>query len=254
MKKKNKKRKLNWKRVFKVLIILIIIIGIIYYLINLRIKRIIINGTTNIKDVEIIEKANIKDYPNIKDINLNNLENTIKNIALVNDVSSKINIWGHLIINIDEAMPLYYDLNNYLVLDNGKRIENNYSFLGLPTLVNEVPTKIEEEFISKLKKVDKNILLKVNEITYSPSISKDNIVIDDTRFIFNMNDGNMAYVNTLNLEKFNNYDKILDTTINTMGSKTKGVFHFDTATNRITFASFESLEEEMEVDEDGNKN
>ncbi len=68
MAKKIKKRKLNWKRVFKVLFILIAIPLIVYLIINLRIKRITIIGTNNLTDLEIINKANIKDYPKLKEL------------------------------------------------------------------------------------------------------------------------------------------------------------------------------------------
>ena len=36
------------------------------------------------------------------------------------------------------------------------------------------------------------------------SIVKDKIV-DDKRFLLRMNDGNIVYINTINIEKFNNY-------------------------------------------------
>ena len=251
MAKKTKKRKLNWKRVFKVLFILIAIPLIIYLIINLRIKRIIIIGTNNLTDLEIINKANIKDYPKLKDLKLSDIKNSLYELELVDNVEVKLNIFRNLIITIKEASPLYYDLDGKLVLDNGKKIADDSTYLGLPVLINNIPSSVEEEFILKLKDLNKDVLSMINEIEYNPSLSKDGKYIDDKRFIFYMNDGNQAIVNPVNLEKFNNYVKILDTTINTMGENVKGQFHFDTATNRVTFASFESLktEEESDIDE-----
>ena len=69
-KKKNKKIRLNYKGIFKLLIFILFIVLIINYFINLRIKNIYILGNNTIKDVEIIEAANIKDYPNIIKLDL----------------------------------------------------------------------------------------------------------------------------------------------------------------------------------------
>lgn len=250
MAKKLKKRKLNWKRVFKVLFILIAIPLSIIFIINLHIKRITIIGTDILTDLEIINKANIKDYPKLKDLKLTTIKSSLQELELVNKVDVKLNIFRNLIITIEETEPLYYDLNGYLTLDNGKKIKDNNSYLGLPTLINSIPSGIEEEFILKLKDLNKDVLKMINEIEYNPSMTEEGKYIDEARFIFYMNDGNQAIVNPSNLEKFNNYVKILDTTINTMGEGILGQFHFDTATNRVTFASFASLITEDESDED----
>ena len=64
MAKKLKKRKLNWKRVFKVLFILIAIPLSIIFIINLHIKRITIIGTDILTDLEIINLFYINYYVN----------------------------------------------------------------------------------------------------------------------------------------------------------------------------------------------
>ena len=59
-------------------------------------------------------------------------------------------------------------------------------------------------------------------------------------FRLSMNDGNEVVVNTLNIDKLNNYFEVLETKNNSMGS-VLGVFYFDSATTNNTFQSFDSI-------------
>ena len=92
----------------------------------------------------------------------------------------------------------------------------------------------------QLKKVDKDILSCINTISYEPTTSTSGVVIDDKRFRLSMNDGNEVVVNTLNIDKLNNYFEVLETKNNSMGS-VLGVFFFDSATTNNTFQSFDSI-------------
>ena len=62
--KKTKKRlKLRIKVVAKLLLFIAVLGALFYYVQNLNIKNIVISGNEVIKDYEIIEQANIKNYP-----------------------------------------------------------------------------------------------------------------------------------------------------------------------------------------------
>ena len=63
--KRVKKRKLNWKRILILLLILYLIVMLLYTLFTMPIKNIYIKGTNLLTDNDIIEVANLKDYPSI---------------------------------------------------------------------------------------------------------------------------------------------------------------------------------------------
>ena len=106
--RKIKKRRLRIKVVLKILLFLVAIGALFVYIKELDTKNIIINGNEYIKDVEIIETANIKDYPKIYKLNLKKTENKIKQIPLVKSVEVKRNLLGKLTIEIEEKELLFY--------------------------------------------------------------------------------------------------------------------------------------------------
>ena len=69
MAKTKKKRKLNIRGVLVILLVLYLIGMFLYYIINLPIKTITINGTSQVSDAQIIEIAKIKNYPPIFKLN-----------------------------------------------------------------------------------------------------------------------------------------------------------------------------------------
>ena len=67
MKKVKKKHRI---RSFLVIILFFYLIGVgVYYLLNLPIKNIYIIGTTYLNDLEVIDAANLKDYPPLIKVN-----------------------------------------------------------------------------------------------------------------------------------------------------------------------------------------
>jgi len=240
--KKNKKKKVRRRLKIKPFLTLIAIILIIsflgYYLYNLHIKNIYIKGNNYLSDYEIITKANIKDYPKIFKTSKKKLENKIEKLDLVESANVKKSIFGKLTIEIKEAIPLFYNRNtsNY-VLSNGKST-NDYTFTGVPLLINYVPEKIYERLIKELSKVKLESIQMASEIEYSPSKSGDTI-IDDTRFLLRMNDGNEVYINLINIDRLDSYPLIY--TILTE----KGVLELDSDNERVVFKSYKSIEESL---------
>ena len=76
--KGQKKKKLRFKPLLKLLIAILIFFGVLFYLLNLDIKNIYIKGNEQVKDVEIIEKAGIKDYPKIFRISAHKIKKDLK--------------------------------------------------------------------------------------------------------------------------------------------------------------------------------
>jgi len=212
--KRVKKRKLNIKALIILLLIIYLIIMFLYTIFTSPIKNIYIKNTTIIKDNEIIEISGIKNYPSWFKINNKRIEKKIKSLELVENVKVKKTLTGKLIIDIKEAIPLFYNRNTEkVVLSNNKEVDNNNKYLGIPILINYVPNDLLTRFINKFSLIDTDIINMINEIEYNPDIQKnettgETIVIDSERFLLRMNDGNIVYINIINMERLSDYKEI----------------------------------------------
>ena len=249
MNKRSRKRRLNKKRVFKLILIILILFLVYLYIDNLKITHIEITGNDILSDNDIIEVANIKDYP--KMISTINIESKIKWLDLVEDVKVSRNLWGKLAINIKEAKPLFINSNkDTIVLSNKKEIPKDERFLGLPTLIDYLPSDIYDKLIEAFDKVDKDVLNLISEIEYAPSKSSTDEVIDNTRFLLRMNDTNTVYMNTINVTQLNKYMEICSVILTTQGEK-YGILYLDSSTKEnYSFESYEAIKREEEAKDD----
>ena len=199
---KNKKKGI--KRLVKILIIIIIIIGIGWYLKELKIKNIYIKGNTTLKDYEIIELAGIQDYPNMFSISSKKIEQKLKMNKLISSIKVKKNLFGKIVIIIkEEKMLIKNELDNTIYLANLEKITDDNKVIGIPTLINDVPSDILNKFLEKLKKIDSSVLSKISEISYKPN------EYDKDLFLFLMNDGNYVYITTTKLSNIDKYESVL---------------------------------------------
>lgn len=238
MKKVKKKHRI---RSFLVIILFFYLIGMLgYYLLNLPIKNIYVMGTNYLTDLEIIETAGLKDYPAIIKLKNKKIEKKLEKLDLVEEAKVKKNIFGKVTIIINEAQPLFYSRNDDLIyLSNGNTTENSNKYLGVPILINFVPEEILNNFIKKFKDIDSSIIGMISEIEYSLE-EKDGVTIDDTRFILRMNDTNTVYVNTINLKRLNEYDKICAT----MDEGIRGIIYLNSNRDTISITSYDSLKDQ----------
>ena len=215
--KKVKVKKLSFKRLFILLLILYFIGYFIYSIFRMPIKNIYIKGSNLLSDNDIIKVAEIQDYPSIFEVLKNNTTAKIKSIPLVKDAKIRINIFGKFTITIDEYKILFWDNNKQkLIVEEGVELDDSNNYLGVPTLINEVPENIYKKLTKALLKVDNEVLSLISEIEYSPSINNDQVV-DNNRFILKMNDGNIVYANLLNIKNLNHYIEIYSTLDNQKG-------------------------------------
>ena len=199
---KNKKKGI--KRLVKILIIIIIVIGICWYLKDLKIKNIYIKGNTTLKDYEIIELAGIQDYPNMFSISSRKIEQKLKMNKLISSAKVKKNLFGKIIITIkEEKMLVKNELDNTIYLANLEKITDDNKVIGIPTLINDVPSDILNKFLEKLNKIDPSVLSKISEISYKPN------EYDKDLFLFLMNDGNYVYITTTKLSNIDKYENVL---------------------------------------------
>ncbi len=236
MNKKNKKRKIRLRGLLVILLGIYLIITCAYYLFKMPIKNIEINGNQYYKDNYIINYLNL-DNTSIFKVSKSKIKKELLKLDLISDVKIRKNYLGSLTLDIKEERILFYNLSNKkVILSSGKMIDDN-NYLGIPTLINYVPEDIYQEFVQKLSKIDSKILKLVSEIEYSVSMV-DNKVIDDKRFLFRMNDGNTVYINTINIEKINNYVEIYEAIVNKNGN-VKGCLYLDSNSDNNHFNNCE---------------
>ena len=224
--RKKKTRKLRFKGLIVIVLAIYLIGTIVFSFLSKPLKNIQINGNNYLKDNYIIRYLDLENK-SIFQISSRKLKNKLLELDLVSDAKIKKNYLGKLTIDITEDRVLFYNLNkNKIILSSGREVAYNENYLGVPVLINYVKDDVYEEFIKKLNKVDSETLSLVSEIEYSPSIVNEKIV-DNKRFLFRMNDGNIVYIiNTVNIEKFNDYAEIYEVIANKNGD-VKGCLYLD---------------------------
>ncbi len=203
--KKKVKRKLNFKKLFIFILIIYLIYCAIIYFIKKPIKNIIISGNNLVKDVLIIEKAKLKNYPPMFNVKNKQIKKRILEIPYIEEVTIKKNLNYQLEINIKESTPIMLSKHlEKIVLSSGKMIPKDDEILGLPILINMVPEDILLSLASKMSSLDSGIISLIGEIEYSPRKNVDGKTIEDDVFTFYMNDGNIVITNP---QKCNNLSK-----------------------------------------------
>lgn len=252
MKEKKVKRRLNKKALLVILLTLYLIIMAFYYCFTLPIKNIVIEGNNLVSDASIIDAAGIKDYPEIFKTSSSKIIKNVKALDFIEDVSVKKSLDGTIRITVTESKVLFYNiLNSSVVLSNNEEVVmDKPDILGLPTLVNYVPSDIYEELIKKMSETGADIISLISEIEYSPDV-KDDVTINDSRFILRMNDGNHVYIDLVNFENLEKYKLIYSSL------EEKGVLHLDgvyAGSDTIVFTSFAALAAQNEtVEGEGNE-
>lgn len=248
--KKNKKRKIRLRGLLVVLLFLYLICSCLFCFWKMPIKNIEVKGNYYLKDNYIKSYLNIDDESIIK-VSARKIKKKLLEIDLISEVKVSKNYLGKLKINIKEEKILFYNLNSKkLVLSNGEEVKYNNEYLGIPVLINYVPEEIYEKLINKMGLIDRDTISLVSEIEYSPSEVNDKI-IDENRFLFRMNDGNKVFINTINIEKFNNYLEIYKVIVNKNGLVT-GCLYLDSNSVNKTFNNCETEPIEVEDgEEDG---
>ena len=216
--KKRVKRKFNIKKFICFIIFLVIIYFVIDYVFSVRTKNIVVLNSNYYSDEIIIETAGIEKYPEFLKLKKNDVKNKLKKLPLINDVKISKKFGYILELDIVEKKVLYLVRSSNKYKLNTNEEYSSDDILNVPTLINFVPSDIEEEFIKELSKIDTNILNLISEIEYSVTD------YDDERFILYMNDGNEVYVTNNRLHMLNKYISIMKK----ISSDKKGILYLDT--------------------------
>lgn len=202
-KKKKKKRVLKIKNILIFLMILVLIGYSIYYILNMPIKNIYISGNNIISDEEVLKNTGLENYPSfILTLSSNIKDNILKN-NYIKEVKITKKIGNIVEIDIEEYIPLALkEQTNEIIISSGDILSNTYNITDAPILINEIDTKIYEEYINKFSQVDNDVIRQISQIEYSP------VTVDDERFLLYMDDGNLVYITLTKIKKLNKYNSI----------------------------------------------
>ena len=218
-KKLVKKRKLRVFRLLLVLLILALFALGIYLFINDTTKNIIIENTEYLNDDYIIELAEIKDYPSFWLTSSKKIEKKLEKSPYIKKVKIKIRFYNVLKIEVIENRPLFmYEGDQNIVFENKEKVQlqEEIELFRIPRLMNYVPDDKYDLLIKGLKKIDKDTLGKVSEMTYNPN------EYDKDRFLLYMDDGNSVYLTLTKFKMLNYYNKVL-----TQLEGKKGILYLD---------------------------
>ena len=199
---KPKKRKIRYDRIIIFLSIVFFIVICFTYFLNLKISNIYILNNSFLTDQEIIEIAQISDYPaTLKNLSIQIKDRLEDSVYIKSANVSKKNL-TQVYIEIEENRPLFfYEYENKTILLDGQATAKKYV---VPTVINYITDTYYDKFVEEMGKLDLAILNKISEIQFSPND------VDDNRFLLTMSDGNYVYVNISTFNKLNKYITILE--------------------------------------------
>lgn len=201
-----KKRRVN--KIFKILFIILVLVFILYifpcYILDIRIKNIYIKNNKILTDKQIIEIANLNDYPNYYKTNTFKIKKDLMNNPYIKDCKVYKGLFNKITIDITENKILFIRLDTKkIVFENKKEIDYDKELLNVPYLINYVPDTKYNTLIDKLNKIDKEVLYKISEIKYDPN------KYDEDRFLLYMNDDNYVYVTLTKMNLLNKYNEAI---------------------------------------------
>ncbi|NLA33798.1 MAG: FtsQ-type POTRA domain-containing protein [Tenericutes bacterium] len=203
MKQKKKVRKFKFLKFLLFLLMMYLVYLFIVFFFKIKIKNIYIYNNTYLTDQEIIDLANLNNYPSFIKTTSHSINKKLKQSPFI--LKAVINKrWGfRLDITIDENKVLYRDINQRIFFADQTNLIIDQKILGVPLLINYVPDTIVEDFIKRLTTVEKSILTHISEIKYDPND------FDEERFLLSMNDGNYVYITLSKIENINYYLDVL---------------------------------------------
>ena len=197
-KRKKKKLKIHYGRIFLALLILGFFLYMIISFVRFPIRNIYIYHNTILSDQEIIDLAGLQNYPSIFSMTSREIEKKLEKNIYIKNATIKKKKLKEIHIEIEENYVLFYDsTKNVSVLKDGSQSKE---ISDGPYLVNYITDTLYDEFISKMQLIDRTIINRVSEIKYDPN------TIDEDRFFLYMNDGNYVYITLTKMELLNKYN------------------------------------------------
>ncbi len=207
-------RKIRYKRLIIFFVILVFIILIALKVLFLRVSNIYVSGNIILSDQEIIELADLSDYP-ISFFNLSkSIESKIGKSQYISSVKVHKKKFTQVFINVVENRPLVYDeSSSKTIFSDGS---SSTQIFNVPSLTNSVDSSIYNDFLKELSLIDLTVFNSISEIEYAPNN------VDKKLFLFSMNDGNYIYAN---IDRFSSINKYFDMVVNF--NNHKGILYLD---------------------------
>ncbi len=203
-KKMKKKRKLKLIPAFLFLVVITIIYFAVSIYLKIDIQNIVVKNQTYLKEQDILEMAGLEDYPSFYFTTTSSIKRRLKASPFLKNVEVKKEFFHKVIIEVEEYRILYREGESQkLVLENGEKLDEGETMIGVPTLVNYVPDEKEKSLQKGMKKVKDNIASTISEIEYVPN------EYDKDRFLLFMDDGNSVYLTLTKFEMINYYHEVL---------------------------------------------
>lgn len=202
MQKKKKKRRLRVGRLFLLLFIIAVISFACIKFVDIPIRSIIITGNKNLSDKEVIEIANLEDYPSYFATFSFVIKKRLKENFYVEDAKVSKGLLN-VKIKLTEKKVLYIDKTSNKKYTKDGWVKDD-KIVCAPFLTTDVPDKKKDDFIKAMGKLDDNIICQMSEIKYDPN------EIDSDRYYVFMNDGNSVYLTVNKFNKLNKYNTILE--------------------------------------------
>lgn len=203
-KKVKKKVKIRILPFLIAILIIGIIIGCSYLLTLIPIKNIYITGNTYLTDQEIIELAQIDEYPSFLTTTTSSMKKKLKKNPYIKTIKIKKKLFAEVHIEIEEENLLFRkEETGKIVLENKEEVDDNQKY-SLPILLNYVPDTKYDSFIKGMNQVTSNVKTQISEIRYYPNEQ------DEDRFLLYMNDGNYVYLTLTKFKQINYYEDVLE--------------------------------------------
>ena len=202
-KKVVKKRRIRLSGLLVLLLIVGMIVFSVYFFLNYKIENIVIVGNSVISDDEIIDLADIRDYPKYFLSNTISMEKKIEENDFIKSAKIRRRLQGVFYIEVEEYTVLYKNaVTGKYVLDNLEEVDSSLSF-RVPILVNYIPNDKFEKLIEYTFDIDDSVFGKISEMRYDPN------EYDKDRFLLYMDDGNSVYLTLTKFEMINYYNEVL---------------------------------------------
>ena len=211
MAKKKKKRVFKVKNIIILLFVFLGIVFLIYYGLTMPVKNVYISGNEILSDDKIMKISDLYEYPSFLLTSSRDISKNILNDPYVKGVKIHKK-FGNVIEIVIQEYRVVCSFGNKILLENGRFLENSYSVMDVPLLINEVDNAtVLKKFAQKFGEIDGDILRQISEIEYQPSS------VDEERFLLYMSDGNLVYITLTKVGKINKYNQIKDKLENHLG-------------------------------------
>lgn len=205
-KKEKKKLKIRWTAFLITFGILFLLVLAGWYLSQQPIKNIYVKGNSYLSDEEVIELAELEEYPSFLLTFSFDIKNKVEKSPWVESAKIKKSFWGIVRIEIVEREPLFEKAENHVVvLTGGVEIPKEEFRDSVTLLLNYVPDTKYDSLVKQMKKMDPSIRYLISEMTYLPNDQ------DKDRFLLYMNDGNYVYLTLTKFKHINYYEQVLET-------------------------------------------